>query len=89
MALKDRIRETAAAESSPAPFRRSNGRASYPHRVSLDLDDERYEWLRAEAYSARVPIAGLLRAVVSLMSDDQELRRQVAKEALREYPPPS
>lgn len=61
-----------AKRLAPEPFRRPSGRVSYPRRVTLDLDDERYEWLKETAWDCRVPggIAGLLRATIDLLADD-------------------
>lgn len=89
MALKDRITQSAATgASAPQPFRRPNGRASYPHRITLDLDRERYDWLRKHAYEGRVPAAGILRAVLVLLAEDPELLAQAVARAQDEHPPP-
>lgn len=70
-----------AASSKPPreAFRRPNGRASFPRRVTLDLDDERYDWCKDQAWEARVPggIAGLLRAAIDVVSADEQLVRRV------------
>lgn len=57
----------AGASRAPSqPFRRPSGRAAYPRRVTLDLDDERYDWLKQQVWEHRIPggIAGLLRALI-------------------------
>lgn len=68
-----------AARPAPMPFKRPSGRASFPRRVTLDLDDERYEWLKEQVWQARSTggIAGLLRAAIEAMADDDELLVQV------------
>ncbi len=73
---------------SSVPFKRPNGRASFPRRMTLDLDHARFDWLRREAYESRVPAAELLRAAISLMQDDPELRQRVVGKAEREHPAP-
>jgi hypothetical protein len=75
-----------AAQPAPSPFRRPSGRASYPRRVTLDLDDERYEWLKEQAWQSRIPggIAGLLRAVIDVLTDDDDLVAVVAETASAE-----
>lgn len=62
-----------AAKPAPAPFRHPSGRASYPRRVTLDLDDDRYDWLKEQAWQSRVPggINGLLRATIDVMMQDK------------------
>lgn len=74
-----------AGKSAPAPFRRPSGRASYPRRVTLDLDDDRYEWLKEQAWQSRVPggIAGLLRATIDLLALDDNLVVTVVDAAVR------
>lgn len=71
MGTRSTDRLLAGAERPAAePFRRPSGRVSYPRRVTLDLDDERYEWLKEQAWQSRIPggIAGLLRATIDLLS---------------------
>ncbi len=79
---------TAARAGTRVPFKRPNGRASFPRRMTLDLDDARYDWLRREAYESRVPAAELLRAAITLMQDDPELRHSVVARAEKEHPAP-
>ncbi len=43
---------------------------TYPHRITLDLDDDRYERLREAAYRLRVPATALLRSLVDLAATD-------------------
>lgn len=76
----DRILAGAERPARP-PFRRPSGRVSYPRRVTLDLDDERYEWLKEEAWQSRTPggIAGLLRAVIDVLRDDPQLAHDVVE----------
>ena len=73
---------------SSVPFKRPNGRASFPRRMTLDLDNARYDWLRREAYESRVPAAELLRAAIALMQGDSELRQRVVARAEEEHPAP-
>ena len=88
MALKDRIARQPASNTAAQPFRRPNGRASYPHRITLDLDRERYDWLRKQAYEGRVPAAGILRAALGLLAEHPELLAQIIARAQDEHPPP-
>lgn len=73
----------AAQRPAPDPFRRPSGRVSYPRRVTLDLDDDRYEWLKEQAWRSRIPggIAGLLRAMIDLFAEDDEPAIQIASMA--------
>ena len=62
-------------------FKRPNGRASFPRRVTLDLDDERYQLLQRAAYEASSPehrssIAEILRALVDALKADPTLLQQ-------------
>jgi len=83
-----RIAKVVTAEAPAAPFRRSAGRASYPRRITLDLDDARYDWLRRAAYDARVPAATLLRAAIDLTQGNEKLLQQIIELAVQEVPPP-
>ena len=74
--------------ASSVPFKRPNGRASFPRRMTLDLDDARYDWLRREAYDSRLPAAELLRAAIALMQEDPEFRQRVVTRAEIEHPAP-
>lgn len=73
---------------SSIPFKRPNGRASFPRRMTLDLDDARYDWLRREAYESRVAAAELLRAAITLMQNDPQLRERIVVAAEKEHPAP-
>lgn len=44
----------------------------YPRRVTLDLTDEQYEWLRGAAFEARTPMSAIVRAMVQLGSDKKK-----------------
>ncbi len=95
MSAGDRIRRGAIADKSPetsapaAPFRRPKGRASYPHRLSIDVDGAQYEAIRALAYEERVSVSDLMRAAIDLMSDDAKIRtRTVTAAAAAAAPPP-
>lgn len=48
------------------PFRRPKGRVAYPRRITLDLDDERYEWLKEQVWEHRIEggMAALLRSLI-------------------------
>ncbi len=81
MSTGDRIRRTSAAPPGEGPFRRPSGRVSYPHRMSLDLDDAQYRWLRAEARDARVSASGLIRAVLDELREDPEACARVRDRA--------
>lgn len=85
MSAGDRIRK-AQEQTAPTPFRKPSGRASFPRRVTLDLDDERYQFMRRAAYEDHTSIAELLRAAIDLMRADESLREQVGKAAAN--PPP-
>lgn len=88
MGVGDRISKTARTPAPADPFRRPTGRASYPRRITLDLDDARYQWLRHLAYEARVPAAALLRAALDLLAADPKRREAVITAAQAEHPPP-
>lgn len=68
-----------AGRPAPMPFKRPNGRASFPRRLTLDLDDARYEWLKEQVWQSRSNggAAGLLRAAIDAMADDEDLLVQV------------
>jgi hypothetical protein len=87
--MKDRIAKVAAPEghASSVPFRRPTGRASYPRRMTLDLDTQRYEVLRKTAYDSRLPAAAILRAALDLIYEDSELAGRVLALAHRDNPP--
>lgn len=74
-----------SGSSGPAKqaFRRPTGRASFPRRVTLDLDDGRFAWCKEQAWEARVQggVAGLLRAAIDVVSADERLVRRVLRRA--------
>lgn len=84
----DRIAKTTTAASAPV-FRRPTGRATYPHRTSLDLDPGRYHWLKRAAYDTRVSGNDLLRALMALAQDDAQLLAKAVERAQSEQPPPT
>lgn len=89
MAMKDRITQqpAKAGERSAQSFRRPSGRASYPRRVTLDLTDEQYRWLRATSHQHRISGAGLLRAAIDqLTQDPTELAKVTAAANAAENP---
>ena len=83
----DRIRR-----GSPAGLRRgftpgpvqpspaSKGRLR-EHRVSLDLNDDEYRWLRHTAWEARISAVSLLRAAVSEARDNPKFLNRLVKTA--------
>lgn len=76
MAAGDRIRKGTAAEE---PFRRTTGRVSFPHRMSLDLTTEQYEWLKEVAWQNRESGSGFLRLVMDRLMVDEALLGRVVK----------
>ncbi len=77
MATGDRIRKAAAQEE---PFKKSSGRVSFPHRMSLDITDEQYEWLKEVAWQNRESGSGFLRLIIDrLMADEAQVARLVKK----------
>lgn len=74
MSAGDRISRAARVASDrhtdPGPFRRPTGRVTYPHRLSVDLDPGRYEWLRRAAWEKRVAANDLIRAALDLLAND-------------------
>ncbi len=88
MGVGNRIGKTTRTPAPAEPFRRPTGRASYPRRITLDLDDARYQWLRSLAYEARIPAAALLRAALDMLAADPKRREAVITAAQAEHPPP-
>lgn len=88
MGVGNRISKTTRTPAPAEPFRRPTGRASYPRRITLDLDEARYQWLRAFAYEARVPAAALLRAALDVLAADPKSLAAVIAIAQAEHPPP-
>jgi len=84
--MKDRITSTATGQAAPTPFRRPSGRASFPRRMTLDLDTSRYDWLRHDAYEARLPAAAILRAAIDLLREDEALAQRVLERAHQDNP---
>ena len=77
MATGDRISKGTAPE---APFQKPTGRVSFPHRMSLDLTDEQYEWLKEVAWQNRESASWFLRLVIDrLMADEGQVARLVKK----------
>lgn len=62
---------------------------SYPRRVTLDLDDDRYEWLKETAWQLRIPggIAGLLRAAIDLLASDEALVERAERRRPEDHDP--
>jgi hypothetical protein len=88
MGVRDRISKGAAAPEGAMPFRRPSGRASYPRRITLDLDEKRYQWLRKVAYEGHVPAAAILRAAMDALAADPTHLAPVIAAAQQEYPAP-
>ena len=77
MATGDRIRKGTAAEE---PFKKSSGRVSFPHRMSLDITTEQYEWLKEVAWQNRESGSGFLRLIIDrLMADEAQVAKLVKK----------
>lgn len=74
MAVGDRIRK---ATVSAEPFRKSDGRVSYPARTSLDLTPQQYAWLKEESWKNRESAAGLLRLMIDRCMADPRLLEQI------------
>ncbi len=69
----------------PPPFAKAEGR--FPVRPSLPLDQARYDWLRDVAHEARLPAAALMRALLSLAVESDELKaRAIARARAQEDP---
>ena len=81
----DKSAETSAAV---APFRRPKGRASYPHRLSIDVDHAQYEAIRRLAYDYRVSVSDLMRATIDLMGAKTKLRDEITAAAVAASAPP-
>ena len=82
MATEDRIRKAVAPEE---PFRKSTGRVSFPHRMSLDLTTEQYEWLKEVAWQNRESGSGFLRLIIDkLMTDETQVAKLVKPKTRRQ-----
>ena len=82
MATRDRIKKAAAPEE---PFRKSTGRVSFPHRMSLDLTTEQYEWLKEVAWQNRESGSGFLRLIIDkLMTDETQVAKLVKPKTRRQ-----
>ena len=62
----------------PAPIAKSNrpfrvAPKPFPHRLSLDLDEATYSWLRDVAHENRVRMGPLVRELLSAAKRDQAL----------------
>jgi len=83
------FRRTEGADSADKPFLRPSGRASYPRRVTLDLDDGRYEWIKQAAWESRVSMTELLRGVIDLLASDPAVLERAAQAAAGESEAPA
>ncbi len=96
MSAGDHIARTTAkaaggADKAATPFRRPTGRAAYTHRMSLDVDDERYDFLRHAAWEHRVTIVELLRSAIDQMRGDPKVMAAIVEAAsgtATDKPPP-
>lgn len=88
MGVGNRISKTTRTPAPAEPFRRPTGRASYPRRITLDLDEARYQWLRAAAYEARVPAVILLRTALDVFRRPAVPGRSRRRGPGRAPPPP-
>lgn len=79
----------AAQSTKSSPFKRPSGRATFPRRMTLDLDQARFDWLRRQAYESRVSAAALLRAAIDLLQADEKFLRTAVSEAAKDNPPPA
>jgi hypothetical protein len=61
---------------------------SYPHRVTLDLDEERYRFLQWVGYEKRSSLADLMRATIDILREDKALLERVAALTSPEPPKP-
>jgi hypothetical protein len=77
MAASGRSRQ---ANTPLEPSKKSDGRVSFPHRMSLDLTPAQYEWLKEAAWQNRQSASGLLRLIIDqLMADPSQLNAIVKK----------
>ena len=76
MAAGDRIRKGSASET---PFQKPSGRVSFPHRTSLDLTTEQYEWLREISWQNRESGSGFLRLIIDRLMTDEALLKKVVQ----------
>lgn len=67
---------SAVAGSSPSPRRRAAAR----QKVTMDLDVEGYEALRAAAFEKRTTMADIVRTLVRLWQLDPDLARRVDRD---------
>lgn len=81
MAAGERTRKGASSEG---PSRKSSGRVSFPHRMSLDITDEQYEWLKEASWQNRVSASGFLRLIIDrLMTDERQVSKLLKKQKSR------
>jgi hypothetical protein len=59
------------ARAAAVPFRKPP--KPFPHRMSLDLDEATYSWLRDVAHENRVRMGPLVRELLSAARRDEEL----------------
>lgn len=60
------------SDKTSSSSKQDGAEKKYPRRVTLDLTDEQYEWLRGAAYEARTPMSAIVRAMVQLGSDKKK-----------------
>lgn len=66
----------------PQPFAKPGGR--FPFRPSVPLDQMRYDWLRDVAHEARLPGAAIVRALLTLAGEDDDLKAKAIGRARAE-----
>jgi len=82
MAMQDRLKKATASTAPAAPFRRPNGRASYPHRKTIDFDADQFAWLNDQAFQSRVSAAALVRAALSYVAERDDVLADIVDAAL-------
>ena len=68
--------------------RRSGARLNYPHRVSLDVDDDSYQWLQWATYEHRLSSAELLRGLITAARHDDTVLDAAVRAGAKRTPPP-
>jgi len=81
MAMQDRVKKARATTAPAATFRRPTGRASFPHRKTIDFDTEQWTWLNNQAYESRISAAALVRAALAYVADRDDVLADVVEAA--------
>lgn len=82
MAMQDRLKKATASTAPSSPFRRPTGRASYPHRKTIDFDTDQFAWLNDQAFQSRVSAAALVRAALAYVAERDNVLADVVDAAL-------